>query len=225
MRIRQLITRVLDWHCNPQNYIKSIHHEYDDRWSCRVLPLEESLGVKMLGEGQFGWVFALNERWAIKIGKKPDAAYEKFLDFCQEPQNRGNPHLPRIRTRFTVNLPETTRDYAKEITIAVIERLEQGTQEEKNFMVQRLESIASMERDRVRGELRDEHERAAAMTNRFIVPREDCLGPMLTQTIRSLEEYRFYQCSEEYSWDLHGGNFMLRGDTPVITDPWYDRNG
>jgi hypothetical protein len=37
------------------------------------------------------------------------------------------------------------------------------------------------------------------------------------QTVRALEKVAFNQ---GYTWDLHDGNIMMRGTTPVIIDPW-----
>ena len=40
---------------------------------------------------------------------------------------------------------------------------------------------------------------------------------LLLETIVAL--YKISQ-KKGYNWDLHGGNVMMRGNAPVIVDPW-----
>jgi hypothetical protein len=39
---------------------------------------------------------------------------------------------------------------------------------------------------------------------------------------RTMEELYAVGSRRGYDWDLHADNFLQRGNTPVISDPWYN---
>ena len=57
----------------------------------------------------------------------------------------------------------------------------------------------------------------AAYIDKYLKKR---LGKNLDLFIRTI--YQVYKMAEDYGWakDLHHNNFMKRGNTPVIVDPW-----
>ena len=97
--------------------------------------------------------------------------------------------------------------------VHVIERLVMGTRAEQIFVSNLIETRVN----NLREDLRADHEDNA---NRFIVTRDECFGERLTSTLEELVQFH-KDWGDSISWDLHSGNLMLRGDTPVITDPFY----
>ena len=51
-------------------------------------------GMKKLGSGAYSEVFEIDDKHVLKIVKKTDSGYARFVKICQA--NRHNPHLPKI---------------------------------------------------------------------------------------------------------------------------------
>lgn len=55
--------------------------------------MQDYLGLRKLGEGNFSNVFALGKKFVLKIVKNRDEGYRQFAEICMKNRNK---HLPRV---------------------------------------------------------------------------------------------------------------------------------
>ena len=196
--ISQIRNLFIQYHENPIQFVDHARATVTlGRYTAPIKRLSEVLGLEVLGEGARAKVYALNERRVLKICERVDHGYDPFIRAARE---MNNPHLPKV---FYIGT------WANR-TVYVLERLEYGNDFEKDFL--------STEMYRRFNTLDDEP------TNiRWHQANNDPFGPDLTEAVRLVHKMVHNPPAGSYlRADLHGGNIMLRGDIPVITDPLID---
>ncbi|RYD65188.1 MAG: hypothetical protein EOP83_07935 [Verrucomicrobiaceae bacterium] len=161
-----------------------------------VIDYLESKGFKRLGDGEYGGVFdhpSFKGRYVLKVFRDP--MYEAFLGYCaKHPQN---PHLPKIVGKV---MP-----IGKLAHMVRIERLQDMPKQLfVNLKLDRI--VASLEWPPT------SHPEQMALQNAI---QQGNLHSLYT-TLMSLTQAK----PGRGRIDLHYGNFMLRGETIVISDPY-----
>lgn len=180
--------------------------------------LEESgYDVKKLGQGVFGIVFEKpGGKDVYKVFTARDKGYLSFLKYAKA--NQDNPHLPRIYGNIMrVEMP-----------------LNNIRSQGKDWIIVRLEKLQPSD-----DAYPDEHQignylQFTPMPSPEEIEELDNNGLLDMEMEMALEFQREYpQLAEVLDWvnananrvqgihiDLHDENFMQRGDTVVITDPY-----
>ncbi len=204
--------------------------------------LERCTEFDPIAEGVYATVYNLPDEpdKVVKVCTSRKDGYYLFARWCMSRENRENPHLPLIHREDIVELPNGLK-----IRFYVIERLEDIT-EDGSHPVQpdhfhnmdfgtlwnAFKTVAfsyGMDHRSLPDEIESldafiaEIKKASEQLSQK--PGNDSLPSLKEQT---LEEYDAFlrtlydvliQLSPVGVMDLHGNNFMLRGDTIVITDP------
>lgn len=145
-----------------------------------------------LGSGLYASVYARPEdNFVVKIFS-PDMGYKRYLDYMQK--NVQNPYVPKLRGK-PVKLPN-------------------------NFTLVRLEKLTPITGDLFR-EIRflthpDKGDRSSPEYKAARKEFED----KYPQFLNLLDEITQLAGNAGLSLDLHPGNIMMRGNLPVITDPF-----
>ncbi len=87
---------IIDYFANPNKYmdLQDIR-EYDNDWKLvRVRGIEDVCGIEKLGSGAYSNVYSIDDTRVIKIVKREDSGYARFVDAVRRHPN--NPHLPKI---------------------------------------------------------------------------------------------------------------------------------
>lgn len=219
--LKKMLELFGEYRSSPEKFLDldTVRHYSGSQYYVQTKGLGEVLGLTSLGRGSYGEVLALNDRWAIKFGLDGvDAAFNNFVKFCMKPENVGNAHLPRFL-------------YAGEYEgygVYIMERLESPSMVERDFIVGKLRTSVQTAQETRRARLRGEHEDAVGVVNvenRWFKVDESAFGPELQKVCERLSDYNrdLNQGNPDWdlhTWDLHGGNVMVRGDMPVIVDPW-----
>lgn len=93
---------VIGYYSNPGKHIDLANmREYsrhgrngNPEYIVEIKSFEDVSGFKKLGSGCYSDVYALDDTRVLKIVKKKDSGYARFVEICKK--NRNNPHLPRI---------------------------------------------------------------------------------------------------------------------------------
>ena len=155
-----------------------------------------------LGSGAYGRVYGSNKSDVVyKMGDASDN--EGYLAFIKtlSKQKTHNPYLPRI---YGVRFIKDSK--GNEYFVVAMERLQ--SLPSKYYRVAKLmdDMITEDNKDRNDAEV----EKIVGIKRS--VPKE------LTQAIRVLRA-AYNSNKRNLDWDLHSGNFMLRGRQVVVTDP------
>jgi hypothetical protein len=159
-------------------------------------------GFKRIGEeSSYGSVWTDHVKSIVKIFSN-DPCYLRFIDFCRK--HRGNPYIPRLSKLYPIG-------------------------QNGGVVFSEMLSPINYRYDIIIGQIDDYF--TLYLNDGKYVP--DYLGippwkaefeeqyPLLADIIRKLaREFKNGPCRN----DLHNGNFMLRGDTPVIIDPVAPKN-
>lgn len=189
-------------------------------------------GYKLLGSGADATVWAKKTGPVVKIimpddhkGSGPAGdTFMKFYEFCKE-----NPILENL-PRFSGNEAEVFRVDNKDYVMVTMERLKpipvNSFQEAMVWILSDL-STKKMTWDHALEVIRNRQ----AWENYDGMPASDILARIDGMDNRDLLELEvlFKLMSVLYhkgrinkmGWDLHTENAMMRGDTIVITDPWF----
>lgn len=165
-------------------------------------------GFQHLGRGMYG-VVVTHPRlpYVLKLFDAQDTAYLQFVNMVQ---NSGeNPHFPRFRGK---PIKLTARTWAIRM-----EKLAPWEPNRASILDRGLQEIM-MVQDEDQGadwiKIFDNPDSAEARRAVMMVLRK---WPRLDQALAMLHEFA---SSHRVNWDLHYGNIMKRGSTPVITDPF-----
>ena len=152
-------------------------------------------GFHHLGTGSFGVVFEKEGYpWAFKVFKA-DPAYLKFFNFARK--NQRNPHLPKVKG----GLIKINND-----TFAVrIEKLREMTNQEWNTYYNIIGTFQDI--------IADER------TSEELEPDELALYKKYYDLYELIYIFWNSPSFSSYTLDFHQGNFMMRGNTLVISDP------
>ena len=166
-------------------------------------------GWKMVGGGAFSdtWLHPKGEL-ILKINRRSDPAYDRFIDVIQK---YPNPHFPKIMD-------------AKQIIggrwpygIYLIEKLEKLSMDKKYIFSQALHNIA-IHPDMTRNQLSEQTN--DTYTDYENLKFQECMKTMpdsLMEAMRIIGR----NCPVKSYFDLHPGNIMQREDgTIVIIDPY-----
>ena len=193
----------IDYHQNPVNYVDHSRGTVTHRgqYAAPIKSLDKILGLELLGLGARAHVYALSPTRVLKVCSRLDQGYDPFIRAARE---ANNPHLPKVY--YIGNWADHP--------VYVLERLEFGNESEKNFL-----------RDEMyrRYNRLDDPSPEEPSSIRWYQATNDPFGPELSDALRVVKNVTLNPPPGTYlSVDLHGGNIMLRGDIPVITDPLID---
>lgn len=157
-----------------------------------------SKGFSILGTGQYGAVFdhpSFRGRYVLKVFA--DTFYEAYLNWVVK-QGGGNPHLPGIVGKVMKLTPDAS--------MVRIERLQELPREQYNRLyARRIADILNYPNKFPQSEMDK------------LVPHADREG--LRDLYKTLIDISYARPSGAML-DLNPGNFMKRGGTIVITDPY-----
>lgn len=189
-------------------------------------------GYKLLGSGVDATVWAKNEGEVIKIIMPDDHqgsgvagdTFMKFYEFCKQ-----NPNLDNLPKFFGQEVQVFQAD-GKDYVMVTMERLSPITRHSfQEAMVWILSDLATKRMDwqSALKTMNDE----TTWDNYGEMPTPDILKRLNSMNRRELLELEvLYKLMvllyhkgriNKTGWDLHTENAMMRGDTIVITDPWF----
>lgn len=169
-----------------------------------VVDYLEERGFDYLGSGSYGAVFdhpSFDSRYVLKVFKDP--FYEQFLNYAIK--NRQDPHMPRI-----VGKVMRLSGYGAMVRIEVLREMS-----DQQYRYLRLHDQVDYVQCRVYGTHLDEAE--TAVFNKINAQHD--LGTLM-ESIDNLIRAK----PAGAHLDLHEGNFMYRGSTIVISDPYSGSN-
>lgn len=187
--------------------------------------IAQKYGWKPLGKGLYGAVLGHpNKNYVIKVFYK-NLAYERFIDFVME--HSSNPHLPKI-SKTIRTIPGTDLKYIRmeklqpvgektlrtkyfpELAYMIVKIAKfdlYGPDDDEKFVSEQLQELG-LEFDSLRqvnfAEMFDKIHHIPDVQWQSIVDK------LVTYADSIGENY----------FDIHSANFMLRGNTLVITDPF-----
>lgn len=161
-------------------------------------------GFTRLGGGSFGEVFLPpGKGYVLKLIDADDRAY---MDFIRNARRSGNPHFPRV-----IGSPVRVTSMVNAVRLEPLQQWAKSPGEDREALIwftwaaqepdwkERLQSPGMQYHRRIVMDLLDRY-------------------PDLTTAMELLRRWK--EASPDARWDLHPGNIMMRGDTPVIIDPW-----
>ncbi len=156
-------------------------------------------GFTAMGSGSFGTVWEHPKlQYVLKVFRTTDVAYLGWVNVCI--QNKNNPHFPKfISTKAFPITPE----------VSAI-RMEKLTPTKGQLM----DDIIYFIKLTLFSETRRMSKEETNLFNKYCNA-----NPQLMDAIQILKEFSY---KSGFKFDIHPGNFMLRGNTLVITDPVYD---
>jgi hypothetical protein len=154
----------------------------------------QKLGFSYVNGGLYSEVFTDNKN-IVKIFRDNDFAYRDFIKYCNE--NRNNPALPKFKGK-AVRLTSNVRMIRMEILSPVPSNYSDDYRVIMNYYY----GIYSY---------------YTSGSGRYPIKLTDLSRPMriFMITLKDLRDY-----NKDYFMDLHQGNVMMRGDQPVIIDPY-----
>lgn len=165
-------------------------------------------GMEKIGKpGLYATAYSSEDTpFVLKIGRMSDCGYLSYLGVIQE-LGIDNPYLPRI---LDVKLFKY--------------ELDSDESPFKSFFVVKMEKLARGEFEHAWSEDGDTSFAQQCRNVRNLAARKvssDELDPILEEaiTVLHLAHEQALKTKEHISFDLHCGNFLLRGDQLVITDP------
>jgi len=185
-------------------------------------------GWHMLGTGVEAAVAEHPQKsYVLKIFNS-DSKYTQFVQFVQA--HASNPHLPKF-SRYVRPVPGTKYAYVRMEKLAQVIPYDLFTEYANHVLAMiimghehRIQMLVSHFRAGFMSRLRSLGYNANSLqdpeTQMAIYTR---LGgsPPITWTHILDELAEFSQSSGMGKWDMHAGNFMRRGETLVIVDPFY----
>lgn len=173
---------------------------------------EEGFEVNTLGQGYFAVVFERpGGKDVYKLFTAKDKGYLSYLQFVK--QNQNNPHVPKIygglmRVKMPLN---DSKHHGEDWILVRIEKLsDRGNHPELNSVT--MNHYISSQPD-------------------FTSRHQSSKLPMKPNALKAFEK-KYPQMAQVLKWiasngnrngvtiDLHGDNYLFRGDTVVITDPF-----
>lgn len=195
--------------------VSKAHYKTKDRYGDgmsaaeqAVLEIIEGLGQSRIGSGAFGVVYS--DRGSDVVYKVCEANSNKaYMSFVKQlsKQKQDNPFLPQIYgcAVFTSDAQNVHGDGKDSYFVVVMERLNDQRPDGFYDAINTVEGLC----DPYEGKHKDTNLLPGIRT---VVPRA------LRQAV-SLMKRAKRGCSEA-GWDLHGGNFMIRGERQlVVIDP------
>jgi hypothetical protein len=225
-RLSALREAFIAFHENPKAYLDfdNLSH-YDNNadgsisYLVRGKSLEQVTGLKALGSGCYATAYAVDDKRVLKVLNSTDAGYDRFVRRVVKVLGRKNPFVPKIYYRGTWGSKN----------VYLLERLE-----ETNRCYSSLPGYPKNDYDAARRWKRENRElieafekenRERSRLNSAFREAIDCgmaggraanafmrLDPKLQALCDLLKETRS-------TGDMHAGNVMFRGNTPVLTDP------
>lgn len=191
-------------------------------------------GYKLLGSGADATVWAKKSNSVIKIIMPDDGqgagvagdTFMKFYEFCKS--HEGYDNLPR----FSDNAVEVFEAAGKQYVMITMERLKPITVGSfQEAMVWILSELATRK-------ITWQEALDVISDDKTWIHYADGMDPaLILQTLDSLDEKGLLEYEvlfklmtllyhkgriNKIGWDLHTENAMMRGDTIVITDPWFN---
>lgn len=151
-------------------------------------------GFKKLGQGAFGSVYEKPGYPWVFKIFHNDASYLAWINYVVA--NQGNEHVPKIKGK-----PFRITDGVFAVRMEKLDRLPDDW-----YNNSLLDTIA------YGGITRDAKEKFKELGHEDIIPVISAIYAMS------------HDISKDWKVDLHSGNVMMRGNTPVITDPLVDRS-
>ena len=195
-----------------------------------------------IAEGVYATVYNLPDEpdKVVKVCTNKKDGYYLFARWCMSSANRQNPHLPLIHREDVIELPNGFR-----VRFYVIERLDDITEDGSHplqpdhfhdlafgTLWNAFKTVAlsyGMDHRALPDEIEsldvfiDEIKKASQLIAKK--PGNESIPTLKEKTIEEYDDFLktlydvLIQLSPVGVMDLHGNNFMLRGDTIVITDP------
>jgi hypothetical protein len=170
--------------------------------------------VKELGQGFFGAVFSKpGSKDVYKVFTEKDKGYLQYLQYVK--QNQNNPHVPRIHGGLMrVQMPLNRHSF-----------------QSKGWIIVRMEQLSDMGPSFPDQGVMNMYIRSHPSFNSASISAARKLDVMTPPEMARFER-KYPELAEVLAWvaangnrngikiDLHGDNFMFRGDTVVITDPF-----
>lgn len=158
-----------------------------------------------LGEGSFSTVYALDDKWAVRLETQEENAYRRWAEFCVKNKNI---HLPQIAFHAIV---ESDRAY-EGLALTVVERLKPlsklGDLDFEDYSA--FSDACNGLEDSLQGY---KHVRLKG----FAALGVKINRPALRRLSKKIQVDGGFEVN-----DIHSGNIMLRDDgTMVLTDPVY----
>ena len=206
MDYKEITNRIDELNLDGYKHIKN------NNWSCpeELIKWLINKNFEVIGGGLFSKVFqSPTEKFVVKVNIDPsdgegpatDIGYQKFLNLCEK--NKGNPHLPKI------GKPKIIKSNGKTYNVVFIEKLDELDVEFSDaiFFIQDI----------------------VAFCNNDIEKKEayQKMAQELTddQYKQSVEIINLLQGQDNnITYDLHEGNFMMRKNTLVVIDPFYQES-
>lgn len=163
---------------------------------------------RAIGSGCYGTVYGSKDSKVVyKVGDADNnVGYLSFIKVLSK-QKKHNPYLPKVYgVRFIKD------KHGDEVFVVAMERLEplaRGMGDVCDWFEDEL-----VEKDRWGSDTKKVEE---ALGVKKIVPKP--LGEALTVLRKAYELSQSGKRCDQADWDLHGGNFMMRGKQIVVTDP------
>jgi hypothetical protein len=224
-RLSALRAAFIDFHANPKAHLDfdNLSHYDTNRdgsvsYIVRGKSLEQVTGLKALGSGCYATAYAIDDKRVLKVLSGTDAGYERFVKKVVKKLPR-NPFLPRVfykgtwggkRVFILERLAET------EICYSSVEGYPKdgNYDERRQWKRDNAEMLEKMEqenrrRSRINSAFRDAIHAGLSgkQGNAFMQ-----LDPKLQAVCDLLKATNSHG-------DIHCGNVMFRGNTPVLTDP------
>jgi hypothetical protein len=159
-------------------------------------------GFIKLGQGHYGAVFdheKFGGRYVLKVFSDP--AYEHFIEFCLKTQS---PHLPRFVGKV-MKVSQNAR-------MVRMERLVPMTEQQYDSAYYNLDTLCYLA-DLIAFEPEENYEEDPKWAREMNSPYR----PMLDLLVAVLKH-----ADNTMTMDFSSDNFMLRGKTAVLTDPYMD---
>lgn len=159
-------------------------------------------GFSPLGRGSYGEVYLPpGKDYVLKLIEADDTAY---LEFIRNAKSSGNIHFPRV-----IGAPVRVAKFVNAVRLEPLQKWNRTGSDEDEALVWFTWAAQ-------RPDWRDLLEKPNMERHRRIVGELLQRNPGLEAAMSLLRKWK----KPEYDWDLHPNNIMMRGNTPVIIDPW-----
>ncbi|WP_257282737.1 hypothetical protein [Endozoicomonas sp. SESOKO1] len=216
-------------------------HEIRDKQDIEQY-LDRCSELDPVAEGIYATVYNLPDEpdKVVKVCPDKKDGYYLFARWCMTPENQSNPHLPVIHREDVITLP-----CGIVVRIYVVERLsdfmDDGSRatQPRHFhdydfgllwgACKAVMQSFGVDNSGFNGEIKTLEvfvEKIKVSSSNLVKRTDNDISDVVDSSIiESHDDFLqtlfdvLTQLSTVGSMDLHGGNFMLRGDTVVITDP------
>lgn len=173
----------------------------------RVEDVLMSRGFRKMGSGGFGSVWEVpGKPYVLKLFDVDDTAYQEFVTMAQ--RSNFNPHFPMFRGSpipLTPQVRAIRMERLKPLNINWASALQRGI----GVILEAIPLGSNWQED-AQEDFNDRELRDMQLALRK--------WPRLAEAAQMLID--LYNLSDRAEWDLHQQNVMLRGSTPVFTDPF-----